>query len=281
MEEIIADGAITLTEMRIKPIRDGRLINSLSRGVEILRLLAAADGSLGVTDVAERLSVDPSTAYRLLATLERDGLVQQDGDSKKYSLGYGVLDIASALLRRLSVVTAADPYLRSIAALTSESTHVAVLDGSRAVFVGRQSGSGILRVETTVGSSEPAYCTAVGKALLADHAEAELRRLYPQEPLQRHTPHTITTVDDLIVELGRVGRNGYAYDDEELHPGVRCLASPVRDHRGRIVAAFGLSMPATRLTREDMPALVKQIGAAAEAVSAQLGYVPRPTVKSS
>jgi IclR family transcriptional regulator, KDG regulon repressor len=267
--------------MGIKPIRDGRMINSLSRGVEILRLLAGADGPLGVTEVAERLSVDPSTAYRLLATLESNGLVQQEADSKKYSLGYGVLEIASALLRRLSVVEAADQFLRSIAALTHESTHVAVLDGSRAVFVGRQSGSGILRVETTVGSSEPAYCTAVGKALLADHTEAELHHLFPDEPLPRHTPHTITTVADMLVELERVRRNGYAYDDEELHPGVRCLASPVRDHRGRVVAAFGLSMPATRLTREDMPALVKQIASAAEAISAQLGYVARPAAKSS
>lgn len=265
--------------MAPKPMRDGRLINSLSRGVEILRLLSEADTPLGVTEIAERLRVDPSTAYRLLTTLERGGLVAQAPDSKKYAIGYGVLEIANALLRRMSVVTAADPYLRSIAALTSESTHVAVLDGARAVFVARQSGPGILRVETTVGSSEPAYCTAVGKALLADHSEEELRRLYV-EPLTRYTPHTITTIADLATELARVRRNGYAYDDEELHAGVRCLASPVRDHRGWIVAAFGLSMPATRLTREHIPSLVEQIVGAAEAISAQLGYIAKPAATS-
>lgn len=266
--------------MALKPMRDGRFINSLSRGVEILRLLGDSDGPVGVTEVAERLQVDPSTAYRLLATLERGGLVAQDADSKKYTVGYGVLEIANGLLRRMSVVTAADHYLRSIAALTSESTHVAVLDGARAVFVARQSGPGVLRVETTVGSSEPAYCTAVGKALLAEHSEEELRHLYV-EPLTRYTPHTITTIGDLVTEVARVRRNGYAYDDEELHPGVRCLASPVRDHRGRIVAAFGLSMPSTRLTREHIPALVTQIAGAAEAISAQLGHVAKPAVKSS
>lgn len=274
-EEYLGHGAIALGTMAIKPMRDGRLINSLSRGVEILRLLADADGPLGVTEVAERLAVDPSTAYRLLATLERGGLVAQDLDSKKYGIGYGVLEIANGLLRRMNIVTVADPYLRSIAALTNESTHVAVLDGGRAVFVARQSGAGILRVETTVGSSEPAYCTAVGKALLADHSEAELRHLFV-EPLTRYTPHTITTIGDLVTELERVRRNGYAFDDEELHPGVRCLSSPVRDHRGRIVAAFGLSMPATRLTREHIPDLAKQIGSAAEAISAQLGHIAEP-----
>jgi IclR family KDG regulon transcriptional repressor len=260
--------------------RDGKLINSLARGATALRLLGASDIPMGVTEVAERLKVDPSTAYRLLATLEAGGLVQQDPDSKKYSIGYGVLEIAFALLRRLSVVTLADPYLRSIAALTGESTHIAVLDGPRAVFIGRHSGAGILRVETTIGSSEPAYCTAVGKALLADSIEPELRRLFA-EPLTRYTPQTITSIDGLVTELERVHRNGYAYDDEELHPGVRCLAAPVRDHHGRIVAAFGLSMPSTRLSREHLPGLVEHITGAAESVSAQLGHVAEVTAKSS
>jgi IclR family acetate operon transcriptional repressor len=185
------------------------------------------------------------------------------------------------LLRRLSVVTLADPHLRSIATLTGESTHIAVLDGARAVFVGRQSGAGILRVETTIGSSEPAYCTAVGKALLADHTEPELRRLFGSQPMVRHTPQTITTIDGLVGELERVRRNGYAYDEEELHPGVRCVASPIRDHRRRVVAAFGVSMPATRLTREYLPTLVEHIAGAAESVSSQLGHVAEPIAQSS
>src|SRR5579864_9633798 len=252
--------------------RDARMINSLSRGVEVLRVLSEAGASVGVTEVAERLRVDPSTAYRLLVTLEAGGLVRKDVDSKKYGIGYGILEIAYGLLRRMSVVAVADPYLRSIAALTGESTHVAVLDATRAVFVGRQSGAGILRVETTIGSSEPAYCTAVGKALLADHSDADLRQLFGSEPLARHTPQTITTIEALNTEVERIRRNGYAYDDEELHPGVRCLAAPVRDYRGRLVAAFGLSMPASRLARENIPALVERITSAAAEISAQLGH---------
>jgi DNA-binding IclR family transcriptional regulator len=261
--------------------RDARLINSLSRGVEILRMLAQADAPTGVTDVAERLKVDPSTAYRLLVTLEAGGLAQKDADSKKYGIGYGVLEIAYGLLRKMSVVNVAYPLVRSIATLTGESTHVAVLDGTRAVFVDRQSGAGILRVETTIGSSEPAYCTAVGKALLADHSLVELRHLYGEAPLKRYTPQTITDMRELANELERVRRIGYAYDEEELHPGVRCLACPVRNHRGRIVAAFGISMPATRLTREHLPALVERIAGAAENISSQLGFVPLPAMSSS
>ena len=267
--------------MKKRVKRDGKLVNSLSRGVEILRMLADRGSPSGVTEVAERLGVDPSTAYRLLVTLEAGGLVHKDPDAKKYGVGYGVLEIAYGLLRRMTVVSVADPHLRSIATLTGESTHVAVLDGTQAVFVARQSGAGILRVETSIGSSEPAYCTAVGKALLADHTEADLRSLYGDAPLARHTPQTITTIHELANELERVRRSGYAHDDEELHPGVRCVASPVRDHRGRIVAAFGVSMPGTRLTREHLPSLVERISGAAESISSQLGYAARPAAASS
>jgi len=249
--------------------------------VEILQLLADAAGPLGVTEVAERLHVDPSTAYRLLATLESRGLVQQDQDSKKYVIGFGILAIASGLLRRLSVVSTADPHLRSLAALTGETTHVAVRDGKRAVFVARESGAGILRVETAIGTSEPLYCTAVGKALLADYSESELRSLFPAGSLKRFTPQTITTIEDLLRELAHIRRVGYAYDEEELHPGVRCLAAPIRDHRGRISASFGLSMPATRLTREHMPELGEHVVLASASISSQLGYVPEVAAKSS
>jgi IclR family acetate operon transcriptional repressor len=129
-----------------------------------------------------------------------------------------------------------------------------------------------LRVETTVGSSEPAYCTAVGKALLLDHAASELAALFGRDPLQRYTPQTITTIEDLGAELDRVRRLGYAFDDEELHAGVRCVAAPIRDHRGRIIASFGLSAPAGRLPREQRKELVEPITRAAQTISQQLGY---------
>lgn len=248
------------------------VINSLSRGAQILRLLAER-AALGATEVAGKLEVDPSTAYRLLATLESHGFVAQDPDTKKYSIGYGVLEVASGLLRRLSVVEIAQPHMRMLSTRTGENTHVAVRDRLSAVSVGTESATGILRVETTIGSAEPLHCTAVGKALLADHSHALLLELYGSQRLQRYTPHTITTVDELDAELARVRRIGYAFDDEELHPGVRCIAAPVRNHRGRIVAAFGLSSPAVRLTRERIPNLAAQICESAEAISAQLGHM--------
>jgi IclR family acetate operon transcriptional repressor len=256
------------------------VINSLSRGAQILRLLVDSANALGATDVAERLGVDPSTAYRLLATLETHGFVSQDPGTKKYSIGYGILEVASGLLRRLSVVEIAQPHLRALSARTGENSHVAVRDRLSAVSVGSESATGILRVETTIGSGEPLHCTAVGKALLVDYTHALLLELYGADTLQRYTPQTITTLDELEAELARVRRLGYAFDDEELHPGVRCIAAPVRDRSGRVVAAFGVSSPAVRLTRDRIPDLAARICESAEAISVQLGYAQRAAALS-
>ncbi len=249
------------------------VINSLSRGVRILRLLAERVSGAGVTEVADHLGVDPSTAYRLLSTLELHGLVSQEAEGKRYLIGYGVLEIASGLLRRISVVEIAQPFLRALSARTGENTHVAVRDRQFAVSVGAESATGILRVETTLGSAEPLHCAAVGKALIADFTRVQLLELFEGQTLKRYTPHTMTSIDELDFDLARVRRIGYAVDDEELHPGVRCIAAPVRDHQGNIVAAFGLSSPAVRFTRERIPELAPEICESASAISQQLGYV--------
>jgi DNA-binding IclR family transcriptional regulator len=253
------------------------VINSLSRGLQILHLLAKANRPLGVTDIADRLSVDPSTSYRLLVTLENQGFIRQES-SKKYTLGFGVVAIASALLRQLDVATIAPPHLRALMDRTGESAHLAVGDGERATVVAQVCAPGMLRVDTPTGSSEPLYCTAVGKALLADFDVVRVKTLLGAAPLPRYSPNTITDIDMLMTELQRTRDRGYGFDDEELHPGVRCIAASVRDHTGKIVAAVGISAPASRLTRERSPELVVAVQQTARDVSAELGYVEVGTV---
>lgn len=250
------------------------MINSLARGLRILKLMAESPEPVGVTEIAEALQVDPSSSYRLLSTLEKHGFVIQEAPRKKYTLGYAALDLAEAVLRRLDVAAAAQPYLRALVAETGESSHLAVLDGTRAVFLAREVAPVPLRVDTPVGSWEPAYCTAVGKALIAEMSAPDLRALYPEGTLVRHTDATITNFDDLFSDLARSRARGYAYDDEEMHPGVRCLAAPVRGHQGVIIAACGISGPTTRLTRNRLPELVDSVLRAAKTISRDMGYTP-------
>ncbi len=255
------------------------MINSLARGLETLRILAKADGPLGVSDLAARLAVDPSSSYRILATLERYGFVAQELRGKKYSLGFEPLMLADAVLRRLDVVSLSRRHLVDLVARTGESGHLAVLSGANAVFVGRETAVAMLRVETTVGTSEPAHCTAVGKALLFDFSAPELRELFGGAALPRFTDQTITSVDELMDDLARSRPRGYAYDDQELHAGVRCLAAPLRTHQGKILAALGISGPSARLTRERTPELAAVVCEVAVELSVELG-APRPYVEA-
>ena len=247
------------------------MINSLSRGLQILQLLAEANRPLGVTDIADRLSVDPSTSYRLLATLEKHKFIRQES-SKKYTLGFGVVAIAAALLRQIDVAAIAAPFLRELMTSTGESAHVAIADGNRAAVVAQACAPGMLRVDTPLGSHEPLYCTAVGKALLSDAEPIRVRTLIGSAPLTRYSPNTITNLEMLMTELHRTRDRGYAFDDEELHAGVRCIAAAVRDHSGTIVAAVGISAPASRLTRERTAAPVAAVRQTAVDLSAELGY---------
>jgi DNA-binding IclR family transcriptional regulator len=248
------------------------VINSLSRGLQILQLLAQENRPLGVTAIADRLSVDPSTSYRLLATLEKHKFIRQES-SKKYTLGFGIVTIASALLRQIDVAAIAAPFLRELMTKTGESAHVAIADGNRAAVVAQACAPGMLRVDTPLGSHEPLYCTAVGKALLAETEPLRVRADIGSAPLTRYSPNTITNLEMLMTELQRTRDRGYAFDDEELHAGVRCIAAAVRDHSGAIIAAVGISAPASRLTRERTPALVAAVVETASDLSAELGYV--------
>jgi DNA-binding IclR family transcriptional regulator len=251
------------------------LINSLSRGLQILHLLAQENRPLGVTDIAERLSVDPSTSYRLLATLEKHRFIRQES-SKKYTLGFGIVTIASALLRQLDVASIAAPHLRELMQSTGESAHVAVADGSYVAIVAQACAPGMLRVDTPLGSREPLYCTAVGKALLSEADPLRVKALLGSAPLERYSPNTITNLEMLVTELQRTRDRGYAFDDEELHAGVRCIAAAVHDHSRTIAAAIGISAPASRLTRDRTTELVKAVRQSASDLSAELGYVEGP-----
>jgi IclR family acetate operon transcriptional repressor len=233
--------------------------------------MAEADGPIGVSELASRLDIDPSSSYRILATLEQQGFVVQLPRGRKYALGFAPLMLADSVLRRMDVVSQAGAHLGALVAATGESSHLAVLQGTQAVFVCRETAAAFLRVETAIGSAEPAHCTAVGKALLAEHDERELRSLFPTGVLQRYTDQTIASLEGLVDEVARTRSRGYAYDDEELHPGVRCLAAPVRGHSGRIIAAIGISGPSTRLTRERLPGLAAAVRHAAEALSVEMG----------
>ena len=248
-------------------------VQSLERAFDLFEALAAG-GELGVTELAERTGLVPSTAHRLLATLTKRGYVTQSSLSGRYMLGYKVVEVASGVEHRLARLRAvARPHLERIQQATGETTNLVVLDGDHVVYVDQVEGSRRVRMFTVVGTAALAHTTGAGKAIMAYGPPEVVTSLFAGgEPLERLTPRTLVTAEALEDDFTRIRRRGYAIDQEEHEEGVGCVATPLFDHTGRPCAAISVSGPSARILHDNAPALGALLAEHAEQVSAALGY---------
>jgi DNA-binding IclR family transcriptional regulator len=254
-------------------MRDRRdSVQSLERAFDLLEALSAG-GELGVTELANRTGLVPSTAHRLLHTLAKRGYVSQSSDSGRYLLGYKVVEVASGLERRLDRLrVVARPHLERIQRATGETVNLVVLDADRVVYVDQVEGSRNVRMFTTVGTSVPAHTTGAGKAILAAGPPEAAAALYGDRELERLTAHTLVTLEALEDDFVRIRRRGYAVDNEEHEEGVACVATPVFDHGGRPCAAISVSGPSARILHDNTAGLGALLVEQAAQVSAALGH---------
>jgi len=250
-------------------VLDGNAVRSVDRAAALLLALGESQGEAGVTELARRLGLHKSTASRLLATLERRGLVEQDGESGKYRLGLVVIRLAEQAERTLDLRGIAMPELERVARLTRETVSLAVLDGDESLTVAQADGPNLIAVADWTGRSTPLHCVASGKVLLAALAEREVLRIV-RRGLVRHTERTIVELEPLLEELARVRRRGYATALSEFEVGLNAVAAPVVDARGSVIAAVDIWGPAFRLTPRRLPELAALAREAAAAISARL-----------
>ena len=241
-------------------------IQSLARGLRILDLLGQSADGASITELAEVLGVDKGSASRLVSTLARYGYAEKDENSRRYHLGPQVVSLSRSLLTRMPLRDAAKPYLRQLMERTGECAHLAVEAQGKALYIDQVESPATLRVNAEVGQMNPLHCTALGKVLLAYDA-AEI-----PEAFERFTPRTIGDRESLLRHLEQVRRQGYAVDDEEFDPGVRCIAVPVRDFRGRVVGSMGISGPATRMSLEKLPELSAVVVEIGKALSERMNF---------
>ena len=255
-------------------MRDRRdSVQSLERAFDLLEALSAG-GELGVTELANRTGLVPSTAHRLLHTLAKRGYVSQSSDTGRYLLGYKVVEVASGLERRLERLrVVARPHLERIQRSTGETVNLVVLDADRVVYVDQVEGSRSVRMFTTVGTSVLAHTTGCGKAIMAAGPPDAVTALYGgREPLERLTAHTLTTLEALEDDFRRIRRRGYAIDNEEHEEGVACVATAVLDHTARPVAAISVWGPTVRILHDMAAELGSLLVEHAAQVSAALGH---------
>jgi IclR family pca regulon transcriptional regulator len=245
-------------------------VQSLERGLAVIRAFDKDHPQLTLSEVAAITGVTRAAARRFLLTLVRLGYVRADG--RFFSLSPRVLELGYAYLSSLSLPQVAHPHLEALVAEVNESSSVSVLDGPDVVYVARVPTSRIMTVAISVGTRFPAYATSMGRVLLANLPDDDLEAYLDKVQLDRLTNRTVTARSALKAELSRVRAQGWALVDQELEEGLRAVAAPIRDRAGRVVAAINVSAHASRTSLESMRrTLVPPLVAAAARISADLG----------
>ena len=243
-----------------------------------LRLLEEFEGEeeLGVTELSRRLVLHKNNVFRLLATLEQRGYIEQSSENDRYSLSVRCLALGQAYQDSHDLLRRARPVLRTLSRETGESAHLGVLKDHDVVHVDGVVSPQLIGTASRVGQSLPVHCTALGKVLLGCSVE-EVRKAYDGAigggALPRHTAHTIVDRDKFFEHVRTVAVQGFALDIEECEPGMTCAAVPVYDSQGQVVAALSVSGPAFRLGEQVLlETIVPSAIHAAERLSRNLGY---------
>lgn len=247
-------------------------VQSVERALAIIEILARA-GEAGVTAIAAEIGVHKSTAFRLVATLERGGLVEQTEDRGKYRLGMGILRLAGATTARLDVVQESRPICRALAAATRETVNIAVLSDRAALYVDQVAGASSLQPHNWVGQHVPLHATSNGKILLSGLTDDEVNRTLGAMPA--YTEATITTKARLRRDLDEARTRGYAVAVDELEVGLTALAAPIRNAHGDVIASLSVSGPTFRLDAARIEEILPQLLEAAGEVSHRLGWGER------
>src|SRR5712691_10928054 len=259
------------TEVRGKR---GRL-SSVATAIRLLKAFSEDEVEIGISALARRLSLAKSTVHRLAVTLVSEGLLEQDRENGKYQLGIALFRLGALVRRRMNVSNQARPYLYDLREKINESVHLAILDETEIMYVYNLEGTHAIRMRSDIGVRKPAYCTAEGQAILAFAPDVMVARVIAAG-LAPRTPKTITSPEKFSKELAATRQRGCAIEDEESEIGMVCIAAPIRDDSGDVVAAVGIAGPVTRLSKKTIAAFMPHVIATANLVSVRLGYRGSP-----
>ena len=254
---------------------DAQTLSSVSNAARLLQEFAKGDRSLGVSELSRRLGLGKSTTHRLLHTLTRSRLLEQDPITGGYRLGLAIYELGAAASRNMDMHTAATPVLDQFRQVARATVQVAILDGREVVYVERRESSAGLRLFGRVGHRNSAHCTSTGKVLLAYLPPEQLDERLDGWELDVRTPSTITDVATLRAELATVRHDGWAVNYGESEKGVVSVAAPIRNQTGQVIAALSMAGAGTdNVPRNQLAKYAKLTIEAADAISRRLGWQP-------
>jgi DNA-binding IclR family transcriptional regulator len=259
-----------------KRTKPKNLVQSIERVSVILDVLGEYPQGISFGDLSTKVALSKGTIHRLLSTLAFLGYVRQDAQTKKYNLGFKLVELGNRLLSQIDFRTEAHSFLVDLAESTKETVHLVILDQNEVLYIDKvesNSNPTGLRMASMLGSRIPAHCSAVGKVLLAALPEKQLERLVSRKGLSRRTENTITDLGKLKEHLELVRQNGYALDKEENEIGIRCVSAPIHDQRGEVIAAISVSAPVSRMKAHVLKTTLKdQVIDTALNISRKIGY---------
>jgi len=259
-----------------------KLLSSVEKTLRVLEAFSPDRQELSTIQLSRLLEMDKSSVSRIVVTLHHHGYLNKNSLNNKYRLGAKLVELGNQVLLRydqLDLGGIAAPFLRELADKIEEVVHLGILDEQDVVTLKKMDGGQIVTVDTKVGGRYPAYACALGKVLLSGLPKEELRNMIAASPLKRRTPNTIVDTQALIEETDLVRRQGYAFEDEESFLGICCVAAPVKDHDGRVIAALSATVPKQRSDERRMKEILKHVIEAGELISRQIhgGFIKNNT----
>jgi len=225
-----------------------------------------------LTELSEKLNIYPSTIHRILDTLRYLGYVDQLSDSGKYQLGLSSLELGMAKLSQIDLVKEAMPYLDELSRKFNENVYLGVLFEDMVLYLAKKETSRKVRIATHVGTRAYFNCTALGKVLIAFFTKDEREKIYKNIGFLRFTKNTITNKNQFEKEIKKVREQGFAIDDEESEEDIQCIAAPIRDHSGNVIAALSISAPSYRFDVKKQTQLKSEIIKYGQKISKSSGY---------
>ncbi len=247
------------------------MIQAVNRAIKILDFISS-NHMARLADISRGVGLNKSTTHGLITTLEAMGCIRQDPSTGRYALGLKLFELGQAVLANMDIRTVAMPFLLELSRKYEETVHLAILSGNEVIYIDKVDSPRSIRIVSKVGGRNPAYCTGVGKVLLAGLTNEELNRLLATIEFRPITPNTITNSFALMEEITKIRQDGYATDNGEIDEGLSCVAAPIRNHLGVVTAAISLSGPMARVFTGNTSRLVADVIYCARQISGQFGF---------
>ena len=248
------------------------VVQSVDRALSILEVLSDYNEGLGVTEISDRIGLHKSTVHRLLGTLIYKGYVTQDSESNKYKITLKLFELGNKKVEDMDILTVSKPYTKELMEKVNEVVHFVIREGNNIVYIDKVEADNTIRMASTIGRRSPLYCTAVGKAILAQLSDKEVEKIWNSSKIEKLTEFTITDLKEMKEELEKVRQKGYAIDNEENELGVRCAGAPVFNRFGKVEGAISISGPTIRITEDKAEKFAKEVVKYAGLISKELGY---------